>query len=109
MKMSKFKRITMPVFVGIISFYISVLFCFGVIAGYVFAKYFSERIKSIKFTFYGYRIHLHHWFCFVLGFVVVLVSGIYYLLPAFVLGFGSGITFQGIYCYSDWYKILSKK
>ncbi len=106
---TKFKKITLPIFTGVISLYVSVLFCFGIIVGYVFAKYLSVRVKSVEFSFSNYKIHLHHWLLSSLALAAILITGIHNFFPVFALGFGGGFVFQGIYCYGDWYKILKKK
>ena len=106
---TKFKKITPPVLIGIISFYISGLFLLGIIAGYVVMQYFSGKVKSIRFSVGNYRIHLHHWLYSALFLATIFISGVYDLLPVFVLGIWSGFIFQGIYCYNDWHKILTKK
>jgi len=106
---TKFKKITLPIFTGVISLYISVLFCFGIIAGYIFMKYFSGRIKSVEFSFGNYKLHLHHWLYSSLVLVIMFITDIHSFFPVFVLGFGGGFVLQGIYCYGDWHKILKKR
>lgn len=88
---------------------------FGVIFGYFLGKFLSGKetgqpgiIKSIVFNIGNYKLHLHHW----LFALVILILEIFYRFlpfPKFSIGFLSGIIFQGIYSYSDWYKILIKR
>ncbi|KPJ57244.1 hypothetical protein AMJ49_01375 [Parcubacteria bacterium DG_74_2] len=80
----------------------------GAIFGYFFAKFLSKKICSLIFEFRNWRLHFHHW---LMGIGVLIPIFIYDLFPfpQFAFGFLSGIIFQGIYCYSDWYKILIKK
>ncbi len=106
---TKFKKITLPVFVGMASFYISAFFLLGVITGYIFMRFFTGKIKSIEFSLGSYEIHLHHWFYSSLALAILFISGVYQLFPIFLLGFGGGVVFEGIYRYNDWYKILSRK
>jgi len=106
---TKLKKITLPILTGIISLYISVLFCFGIIIGYVLMKYLSSKVKSIEFSLGNYKIHLHHWLYSSLVLTAMLITDIYSFLPALILGVGGGFVFQGIYSYDDWYKILKRK
>ncbi len=106
---SKFKKITLPILAGTASLYVSILFFLGAIIGYILTECISKRIKSIRFSLGSYKIHLHHWFLLWCSFMIVFISGIHYLFPVFLLGMGGGVVFQGIYCYEDWHKIVSKK
>ena len=106
----KLRKITLPLFAAIIFFYISTLFLLGAIVGYIFIQYSAEKIKKpIQISFGNYKIHLHHWIYVGLSLIVILISGVNQFLPIFILGFGGGMVFQGIYCYNDWYKIIYKK
>jgi len=80
----------------------------GIILGYYLPKFFAKKVRSIIFEFKNWRLHFHHWF---LG-LGILVSTIFYeFLPfsPFSIGLLGGVIFQGIYCYSDWHKILIRK
>jgi hypothetical protein len=87
---------------------------FGVISGYLLAKFFSGRktgekgkIGSLIFDLGKWEVHLHHWLC---GLVVLLIAfHMNFSLTGISFGFLGGFIFQGIFCYSDWYKIISKK
>ncbi len=81
--------------------------------GFLIAKYLGGktaskpgRLKSFFIPLGKYKIHLHHWLIssWVLGFA--LLKDVYLLSPDLFYGFLVGLTFQGIYYYSDWYKIL---
>jgi len=64
------------------------------------------KVKSIVIPFGKYRVHFHHWLIS-LGIIIFgLVINICFLTPAIFYGLLSGPVFQGIYCYSDWHKIL---
>ncbi|MFH1780634.1 MAG: hypothetical protein ABH841_01315 [Candidatus Nealsonbacteria bacterium] len=107
MIITKLKRITLPIVTGFVSLQISILFCLGVIVGYLGAKYFT--VRSIKIPLGKRQLHLHHWLIAMLGLATVLITKIYEDIPSFVLGIGGGLLFQGIYSYGDWHKILKKK
>jgi len=50
---------------------------------------------------------LHHWLLSSLAIIIFAVfNGAYILPPALFYGFFGAIAFHGIYCYSDWYKVL---
>lgn len=89
----------------------------GAALGYLSARYFSGRstaqqgkIKSLSFNAGSYRVHLHHWTLSGLLIVPLLVKGLY-LLEFFsgVCGFYAALIFHGIYSYTDWHKIISRK
>ena len=109
MTKTKIKKISFPVLISVISLNISIWFFCGAVIGYIFVNYFSKKIKSIKFSFSNYTIHLHHWLSASLALLIVIITGFYNSLPALLLGIGGGIAFEGIYCYNDWHKIIVKK
>jgi len=79
----------------------------GMVFGYLFANFFSPRIKSITFNFGKYKFHLHHWLLFLSVLPFYLTYKFLPFLPyEFTSGFLGGLIFQGISCYNDWYKIL---
>ena len=82
--------------------------------GFLLAKYLGSKtvgqpskLRSFFVPLRGHKIHLHHWLlscCAIIAFTVfngasVLPSDLFY-------GFFGAIVFHGIYCYSDWHKIL---
>ena len=82
---------------------------FGMVAGYFAAYFFSPRIKSITFNIGKRKFHMHHWI-WGLGILPIIIS--YKISPVsmpLTFGFFGGIIFQGIFCYSDWHKILIKR
>jgi len=96
---------------GIILGYLSfVTWC----AGFLIAKYLGSktvgqpsRLRSHFIPLGKYKIHLHHWFlssCAIISFI--LFKGAYVLPSDLFYGFFGGVVFHGIYCYSDWYRIL---
>ncbi len=63
----------------------------------------SVRLKLTK----RYYLHLHHWLISSLAMILVVEKEIFSgLWQQIVIGFLSGIIWQGIYCYRDWYKIF---
>lgn len=87
----------------------SILFFCGAIIGYLAVNYLAKKLKSIRFSFGGYIIHLHHWFFASVALLIIFFTGLYNSLSVLFLGLGGGIIFEGIYCYNDWHKIISKK
>jgi len=100
---------------------IATLFLLGILcykswgAGFVVTKYLSGRkdgkqgiVRSISIPWRNYRLHLHHWFLFLIGGGICAVQGFYILTPEAFYGFLSGVVFQGIYCYGNWYRIVMK-
>ena len=95
---------------------ISLELYFGVLIGYFLGRVLagketgeSGKIKSIVFNIGRWRLHLHHWF-FGLGIATsVFFLNLPFPFPQFSVGFLGGFVFQGIYCYSDWYKLLMRK
>ncbi len=80
----------------------------GMVLGYFAADLFSSRIKSVIFNIGRYRLHLHHW----LLCLVILSFVVFYEFSPLPIYFSSGILggliFQGVFCYSDWHRILTK-
>ena len=95
---------------GIVLGYLSFISWFigFLIAKYLGGKTAGERgkLRSFFIPLGKRKIHLHHWLISsgVMGFA--LFKGIYILSPDLFYGFLGGLAFQGIYYYSDWYKIL---
>ena len=88
----------------------------GGISGFFLSKYLSAKEagqsnrwwKSLAFDIGNYKLHFHHW----LYGLVALTLGLYYNLlpfPQLSLGFLGGAIFQGIYCYRDWYKVITRQ
>ncbi len=87
---------------------------FGIISGYLLTDFLSGKeaglqgkIKSLAFNIGKWKIHLHHWLCG-LGILVSLFF-INLSLPSFSFGILGGLIFQGIFCYSDWHRIIIKR
>ena len=107
------KKITLLVLLstGIVLGYLSFVTC---AIGFLLVKYFggktagkSGRMRSHFIPLGRYKIHLHHWLlssCAIIIFTVF--KGIHILPSDLFYGFFGAIVFHGIYCYSDWYRIL---
>ncbi|MBI2851643.1 MAG: hypothetical protein HYX84_00860 [Chloroflexi bacterium] len=87
-------------------------------AGFVLSKYCSGKrdgergkVRSIIIPVprRDCQIHLHHWFLSSLAGVISVVTGFFVFSPALFLGFISGLVFQGIFCYGDWHRIITKR
>jgi len=88
-------------------FFLSWLFGF-LTCKYMASKSVGERgtIRSIVIPCGRWRIHLHHWLCSSCLIGLSSTTGIHLLTPAVTYGLLGGLVFQGIYCYSDWHRIL---
>ena len=82
--------------------------------GFLIAKYLGSKkvgepskIKSQFIPLGKYRIHLHHWILSSCAIIVFAVFKGAHVLPSDLFyGFFGAIVFHGIYCYSDWHRIL---
>lgn len=89
------------------------LFFVGWLLGFVLTKYMAGkaggkqgRVKSIVIPFGKYNIHFHHWLISSGIIIFSLLTNICFLASAIFYGVLSGLVFQGVYCYSDWHRIL---
>jgi hypothetical protein len=89
------------------------LFFVGWLLGFGLTKYMAGktsgkqgRIRSIVIPFGRRGVHLHHWLISAGIIILSLIMDIQFLASAISYGVLGGLVFQGIYCYSDWYKIL---
>jgi hypothetical protein len=95
------------------SIVVGYLFFAGWLLGFVITKYMAGktsgkqgRIKSIIIPLGKYRVHLHHWLICSGVVIFVLITEVRFLASPISYGILGGLVFQGIYCYSDWHKIL---
>jgi len=101
------------VLIALVSFF-ATLAAVGTTIGYFMSKYFAGKkegmcgkINSLILKIGEYKVHIHHW---VIGLSLFFLS-IFEILPfhgPFSQGFIIGITLQGIFDYSDWYKIIKR-
>jgi len=78
------------------------------IAKYLGGKTVGERgkLRSFFIPLGKRKIHLHHWLISSWIIVFALFKGVFLISPEVFCGFLGGLVFQGIYYYTDWYKIL---
>jgi len=112
----KIKKIKPKVLLSLPLALLSLEIFLGGLFGFLLSKYLSAKEagqrnrwwKSLVFDIGNYKLHFHHW----LYGLAVLIPGLYYNLlpfPHLSLGFLGGAIFQGIYCYRDWYKVITKQ
>jgi len=89
------------------------LFFVGWLLGFGLTKYMAGktngkqgRIRSIVIPFGRHRVHLHHWLISAGIIILSLIINVQFLASAISYGVLGGLVFQGIYCYTDWHKIL---
>jgi len=113
--MAKVKKIIFPGTTLIISLYISILFAFGIIFGYITTLIFHKKItekgklKPIILKIGKWQIHLHHW---IMGVSVILAfwfAGWFPYVPKFCLGALGGLAFHDIYSDRQWYKVILRR
>lgn len=108
------KRIIMIIIIGsLITGYI--IFLISNTISYFLTKKISAKkegeeslIKSIRLKLTKkYYLHLHHWLISSFAIILVIEKEVFSgLLQQIVIGVLSGIIWQGVYCYRDWYKIF---
>ena len=89
------------------------LFLISWFLSFIVCKYLSSKsegepskVVSIIIPVGRWKIHLHHWLCS-LGLIGLSTTmGVYFLTPAVTYGLLGGLVFQGVYCYSDWHRIV---
>jgi hypothetical protein len=107
-KHKKFFLLSIPLAITSFNIYM------GVTIGYISALILSGKkegekgiIKSITFDIGKYKIHLHHW---ILGVSLIpICCNFTSFSDKILMGILGGISFQGIFCYKDWYKIIYRK
>jgi len=99
------------IIVGFLSYYLSYI---SGLVGFIAAKWGagkqegkSGKVNSVVLSWRKYRLHLHHWILASGISVACALQGIYLLTPELFHGFLGGLVFQGIYSYSDWYRVVT--
>lgn len=82
---------------------------FGGVFGYLFAKFFSDRMNSLVFNIGSYKLHLHHWITGSTALVLAVAYDIAPLTNQLFFGFMGGLIVQGIVSYSDWHRVLTRR
>jgi len=88
-------------------FFISCLLSF-LITKYLAGKASGEqgRVKSILIPLGRYQLHVHHWLISTGVIGLSMTTNVCLGTPVIFYGALGGLVFQGVYCYSDWHKIL---
>ena len=109
------RKITLYVLLstGIIFGYLSFISWAG---GFLIAKYLGGktngergRLRSFFIPLGKRKIHLHHWLISSWIMAFAMLKGVFIISPEVFFGFLGGLVFQGIYYYTDWYKILVRR
>lgn len=66
----------------------------------------ASKVKSVIFTIGQWKVHIHHWLCSLGIAGLIATTGYYFVNPAVTYGLLGGLTLQGVYCYSDWNRIV---
>lgn len=113
----RFKKIIL-IISSLVGIWISYLFYFGSVFGYLLGKYSGGdsvgskgKIISIKFSVGKYIVHLHHWIFALLFLAIATFQGFLQSAPSLfwsTTGFFTGLIFQEVLCYRDWYRIIKK-
>ena len=92
------------------------IFILGLGIGFATCKYLASKseeehgkVPSVILPFYRWRFHFHHWLCSLLVIGLSILTGIYLITPIITYGLLGGLIFQGIFCYSDWNKIVKPR
>ena len=64
------------------------------------------RLKSILIPLGRHKLHVHHWLISAGVISLSVTTNVCLGAPAIFYGALGGLVFQGVYCYSDWHKIL---
>jgi hypothetical protein len=110
------KRLVVILLTIVMSITLGYLFFLSLLLGVLATKYMAAesvgergKIRSIVIPFIRWRIHLHHWLYSLWLIGLSSATGIHFLTPTITYGLLGGVTFQGIYSYSDWHMILIKR
>jgi uncharacterized Tic20 family protein len=96
-----FLKMVFPILLFLFSFEIFL----GTILGYFLARFSSKKLKSLVFEIKAYQIHLHHW---LLGLIALISCSSLNILSSFYIGILTGVIFEGISSYKDWYQVLKR-
>ncbi len=107
------KRLVVILSTIVMSITLGYLFFLSLLLGFLATKYLAAesvgergRIRSIVIPFRSWRIHLHHWLYSLWLIGLSFATGIHFLTPTITYGLLGGVTFQGVYSYSDWHIVL---
>jgi hypothetical protein len=96
-----------------VSIALGYLFFLSWLLGLLICKYMSGKsngkrgkVPSIVIPLGRWKVHIHHWLYAGCLLVFCSITSVHLLTPVVTYGFLAGFVFQGIYFYSDWYKIV---
>ena len=99
----KVRKFIFPGIALVASFYASIVFAIGAIAGYIATEMFCKKlletgkVKMLIFNLKGWEIHFHHWILGVLIIFGAYLFNILYSLPIIFLGVIGGLIFHDIH------------
>ncbi len=92
------------------------LFYLGCAAGFAVCKLcggaeagIQGRVRSIIIPLRSYEIHLHHWLLSVIAASTSVVQGFFLIAPGLFYGVLGGLILQGVFCYSDWHRVVRRR
>jgi hypothetical protein len=111
------KRVAGLILLLTVAIVVSYLAMVSWFAGFLIAKYgggkregMRGKVRSIMVPVGRYKLHLHHWLiCLVLIAIAMMRSFYFFLPPEIFFSFMGGVAFQGVYCYSDWRRIIHRR
>ena len=100
------------------SFYLSFIIFFGVLFGYLAAKYIAKkavigtktnkgRLRLAILKFKNYKFHFHHWFIGAVGLILYLIffgNNAHFIIAVF-----GGVIAEDLLCDKNFYKIVVKE
>lgn len=110
----KVRKFIFPGIALIASFYASIIFAIGAIAGYIVTEIYCKKllktgkVRMLIFNLKGWQIHLHHWILGVLIIFGAYLLNILYSLPIIFLGVIGGLIFHDIHTDKKWRKMTGK-
>ena len=107
--MKRFKLKLPKFLLGVPVALLSLKVFFGGVFGYFLAHFLSEKFNSIILGIGNFKFHFHHWLMGALALGLIFSYEISLLSNQLFYGFLGGVIFQGIFNYSDWHRIFSKK
>jgi len=111
------KRVAGLILLITVAIVVSYLIVVSWFAGFLIAKYgggkregMRGRVRSVMVPVGRHKLHLHHWLISSALMVIAIVRSFYLFLPPEIFfSFMGGLAFQGVYCYSDWHRIIHRR
>lgn len=107
--MKKFKIKIPKIIWGVPIALISLRIYLAVVLGYIFARFLSGRLDSIVLNLGSYTLHFHHWLMGFFGIIFILILNFSPIIENIIFGFLGGLIFEGVFSYSDWHRIFTKR